>query len=174
VITDSTPFYICVESMAFFAALCFDIAVMKLLLSVLLGVLAGTCCYNFYAADGMSYFSNDPSACVNCHIMREQFESWQKVSHHAYAACGDCHVPHDFVGKWSTKASNGFHHSKAFTLQNFHEPIRIRPGNAAVLNANCMRCHRSFVREITAHRVIDDEELYCVRCHDNVGHGPSR
>ena len=34
--------------------------------------------------------------------------------------------------------------------------------------------HRDFVSEITAHRVIHDEELYCVRCHDNVGHGPSR
>ena len=41
-----------------------------------------------------------------------------------------------------------------------------------VLNANCLYCHRDFVREITAHRVIHDEELYCVRCHDSVGHGP--
>ena len=147
---------------------------MKLLLVILVGVLAGVGGYTFYFAKGMSYLSNDPHACVNCHIMREQFDSWQKSSHHAHATCNDCHVPHDFIGKWLTKASNGRHHSEAFTLQNFHEPIVIRPANAAVLNANCLYCHRDYVREITAARVANDEELYCVRCHDNVGHGPRR
>ena len=68
-------------------------------------------------------------------------------------------MPHDFVGKWLAKAGNGYHHSEAFTFQNFHDPIRIKPGNAAVLNANCLYCHQDFVREITAHRVIHDEEL---------------
>lgn len=144
------------------------------ILCALLGVLAGVGSYTFFYAQGVSYLSNDPKACVNCHIMRDQYDSWRKSSHHAHATCNDCHVPHDLVGKYLTKAENGYHHSKAFTLQDFHEPIRIRPGNAAVLNANCLYCHRDFVREITAHRVIKDEELYCVRCHDNVGHGPSR
>jgi cytochrome c nitrite reductase small subunit len=147
---------------------------LKLLLAVLIGALTGVGGYTFYYAQGSSYLSNDPHTCANCHIMRPQFDSWQKASHHGFATCNDCHVPHDFVGKWLTKMSNGYHHSEAFTLQNFHEPIQIRPGNAAVLNANCLECHRDFVREITAHRVIRDEELYCVRCHDGVGHGPSR
>ncbi|MBN1570552.1 MAG: cytochrome c nitrite reductase small subunit [Acidobacteria bacterium] len=147
---------------------------MKMLLSSLLGILLGAGGYTFFYAHGTSYLSDDPRACVNCHIMREQFDSWQKAGHHSFAACVDCHLPHDPAGKWFVKAGNGYHHSKAFTLQNFHEPIRIKPGNAAVLNANCLYCHRDFVREITAHRVIDDEELYCVRCHDSVGHGPSR
>ena len=132
------------------------------------------CGYTFYYAKGTAYLSNDPKACVNCHIMRDQYDSWQKSSHHSFATCNDCHVPQDFVGKWVTKASNGYHHSEAFTFQDFHEPIQIKPRNAAVLNANCLYCHREFVREITAHRVIQDEELYCVRCHDSVGHGPGR
>jgi len=144
------------------------------LLSVFLGVLLGVGGYTFYYAQGASYLSNDPNACVNCHIMREQFESWHKSSHHAFATCNDCHVPHDFAGKWLTKAANGYHHSEAFTLQNFHEPIRIRPANASVLNATCLYCHRDYVREITAHRVINEEELYCPRCHGSVGHGPER
>ena len=147
---------------------------MRLILAVLLGVLAGSGSYTFFYAKGASYLSNDPGTCANCHIMNQQFDSWEKSSHHAFAGCNDCHVPHDFIGKWLTKTSNGYHHSEAFTLQNFHEPIQIRPGNAAVLNANCLYCHREFVREITAHRVISDEELYCVRCHDDVGHGPRR
>jgi cytochrome c nitrite reductase small subunit len=146
----------------------------KLLLSILLGMLAGAGGYTLYFAEGASYLSNDPRTCMNCHIMRGHFDAWQKSSHHAVAVCNDCHVPHDFFGKWTVKASNGYHHSEAFTLQNFHEPIQIRPVNAAVLNANCRYCHLDFVRELTAHRVMHDEELYCVRCHDSVGHGPSR
>ncbi len=144
------------------------------LLSALLGMLLGVGGYTFYYARGASYMSNDPSACVNCHIMRDQFDGWQKSSHRAVAGCNDCHVPHDFVGKWLTKASNGYHHSEAFTLQNFYEPIRIRPVNSSVLNSNCIYCHGDYVREITAHRVTEDEELYCPRCHASVGHGPER
>ena len=147
---------------------------MRLLLNSLLGMLLGASGYTFYYAQGASYLSNNSQACVNCHIMRSQFESWEKAGHHAVATCNDCHMPHDFLNKWRVKAANGYHHSVAFTLLNFHDPIRIKPGNAGVLNANCLYCHGEFVREITAHRVIGDEELYCVRCHDDVGHGPSR
>jgi cytochrome c nitrite reductase small subunit len=147
---------------------------MKLLFNIWIGIFLGTGGYTLYYAKGASYLSNDPQTCVNCHIMQSQYDDWEKASHHAVATCNDCHIPHDFIGKWLTKASNGYHHSVAFTLWNFHDPIRIKPGNAGVLNANCLYCHRSFVREITAHRVIKDEELYCVRCHDSVGHGPSR
>lgn len=135
-------------------------------------MLLGAGGYTFFYAHGLSYLSNDPKACVNCHIMREQYDGWQKASHHAVATCNDCHVPADLVGKYTTKALNGYHHSKGFTFQDFAEPIRIKPGNAAVLNRNCLRCHGEFVREITAHRVVQDEELYCVRCHASVGHGP--
>ena len=78
------------------------------------------------------------------------------------------------LGKWFAKAGNGYHHSTAFTLMNFAEPVRIKSANAGLLNANCLYCHQDFVSEITAHRVIHDEELYCVRCHNRVGHGPSR
>jgi cytochrome c nitrite reductase small subunit len=140
----------------------------------LIGILAGAGGYTFYYAQGSSYLSNDPTVCVNCHIMREQYDGWQKASHHGFAVCNDCHVPHGLFGKWLTKFSNGYHHSEAFTLQNFNEPIRIRPESARVLNDNCLYCHRDFVREITAHRTTNDEELYCVRCHGSVGHGPNR
>jgi len=146
----------------------------KTLLAILFGTLAGAGGYTFFYARGLSYLSDDPRACVNCHIMREQFDGWQKASHHAHAVCNDCHVPRGFIGKWLTKAENGWHHSRGFTLQDFHEPVRIKPGNAAVLNANCLHCHKDFTREITAHRVLNDEELYCVRCHNSVGHGPRR
>jgi cytochrome c nitrite reductase small subunit len=44
---------------------------MKALLAILIGALAGIGGYTFYYAKGLSYLSNDPRACVNCHIMRD-------------------------------------------------------------------------------------------------------
>jgi cytochrome c nitrite reductase small subunit len=143
-------------------------------LACLVGLLLGTGGFTFYYAEGGSYLSNDPRACVNCHIMREQYDGWQKASHHAAATCNDCHVPHDFVGKYLTKLDNGYHHSRAFTLQDFHEPIQIRPANRQVLNQNCVQCHAELTSEIRFHGIAAAEPMDCVRCHDAVGHGPSQ
>ena len=84
-----------------------------LLLCAIVGPVLGLGVYTFWYAEGASYFSSDPKSCVNCHIMRDQYDSWQKASHHAHAKCIDCHLPHDFVGKYVAKAENGFFHSKA-------------------------------------------------------------
>ena len=139
-----------------------------LALCALVGILIGSAGYTAQYSEAASYLSNDPRACMNCHIMREHYDGWQKASHHAVAACNDCHVPQSFLPKYLSKAENGFRHSKAFTFQDFHEPIRIRPRNRDILNANCVRCHRELVSEI--HR----EDTNCVRCHEAVGHGPVR
>ena len=122
-------------------------------------------------AEGASYLSADPAACANCHIMQPQYESWQKASHHGVATCVDCHLPHDFVAKYLAKARNGWNHSKAFTLQDFPEPIRITPANAAILQASCLGCHGRLVHEIAAAGGGAQRELACVHCHATVGHG---
>ena len=96
-----------------------------LALAVTFGVMVGLGLFTFRYAEGMSYFSTDPRACANCHIMNDQYASWTKAPHHGAATCVDCHLPHDFVGKYLAKASNGYHHSKGFTFQDFHEPIQI-------------------------------------------------
>ena len=148
---------------------------LRVLLSILLGVLAGVGFFTFHFAQGLSYFSNDPNACANCHIMREHLESWQKSSHHTRAVCNDCHSPHSLLPKLITKADNGWNHSLKFTLQTFGDPIRIRPVNAEKLQENCLRCHQEIVSEISgpaAHAIL--RETYCIRCHAGVGHGPRR
>jgi cytochrome c nitrite reductase small subunit len=160
-----------------------SILLLSLAASVFLGVFLGSGVYTFVSAHGTSYLSNDPAVCVNCHIMREQYDGWLHGPHHAVATCNDCHLPHDnVVHKLFVKASNGYHHSKAFTLQNFQEPIRIKPANAVVLEDNCLRCHEGITDEITAHGTLGvptdpghKADLYgCVRCHQEVGHGPGR
>ena len=151
--------------------------------AIAIGALAGSGSYTFVAAAGLSYLSDDPGVCVNCHIMREQYDGWRHGSHHAVATCNDCHLPHDtLLHALLVKAGNGWHHSVAFTTQAFAEPIRIKPGNSLVLEANCMRCHATVVGEITAHGTLgvptdplQRADLYgCVRCHQAVGHGPTR
>lgn len=136
----------------------------------LTGLFIGAVGFTIYDAEGTSYLSDDPRACVNCHVMREPYDGWQKASHHAFATCNDCHVPQEIVPKYLSKIRNGYHHSKSFTFQRFHEPIRIRPYNAAILEQNCIRCHSELVREMAGHH----DAVNCVHCHTNAGHGPIR
>ena len=158
------------------------------LLLVAVGILAGVGGYTFYYAKGASYFSNDPKACMNCHVMQDQFDSWVKSSHHAAAGCNDCHVPHELPWKYINKGLNGWNHSKAFTLQNFPEPIRITPRNLDALQRNCVYCHDVVVSEILnpphlAPRLSGRQALpqggrgrgergaqRCTECHRGVGH----
>ena len=131
-----------------------------------LGIVGGLGTFTFQYAEGTSYFSNDPKACVNCHIMRDQFDGWEKSTHHAVATCNDCHVPHDLIGKYLTKAEHGYRHSKGFTLQDFHEPIRITDGSKQIVQHNCVRCHESLVADLPSHSAGAD----CAHCHGGIGH----
>ncbi len=144
-----------------------------LFLSMGVGVLLGLAGYTFQYAEGTAYLSNDPKACANCHIMRDQYDGWQKGSHHAVATCNDCHTPHALVPKYLSKMENGFWHSKGFTLQDFHEPIQIKPRNAAILQENCVGCHAELVSGLTTHSDDPQQAADCVNCHADVGHGPS-
>ena len=139
-------------------------------LATLIGAFFGAAGLTFTYAEGTSYLSDDPRACVNCHIMREQYDGWQKASHHAHATCNDCHVPHDLIGKYATKVEHGYRHSRGFTFNDFHEPIRITPRDRVIAAENCVRCHAPMVDGI-AHGL--GGPLDCTRCHANVGHGPT-
>jgi cytochrome c nitrite reductase small subunit len=145
-----------------------------LFLCGLIGVLLGSGGYTAYYAEGASYLSDDPKACVNCHVMRDHYAGWQKASHQSFATCNDCHVPQDLVSKYLAKGRNGFWHSKGFTFQDFPEPIRIHAQNSRILQENCVRCHQDLISQTTLHAGSDAESRNCVRCHDAAGHGPTR
>ncbi len=151
-------------------------------LGALVGSFAAAVGYTAHYASATSYLSDDPTACVNCHIMNEQYDGWRKSSHHARATCNDCHVPHDsFLHKYYVKAEHGYRHSKGFTFQDFHEPIRLTPYSREVVIGNCVRCHDAMTQEIrlAAHGntpVAHDDPagLDCIHCHAGVAHGPTR
>jgi cytochrome c nitrite reductase small subunit len=133
------------------------------------GVMGGLGVFTFGYGDGAAYLSNDPAACANCHIMQPQYESYRKSSHKSVATCNDCHLPHNFVGKWFTKADNGFFHSFAFTTGRFHEPIQIKPRNRRVTQNACLHCHADFVNHMLPAEPGGDMQL-CIHCHADVGH----
>jgi cytochrome c nitrite reductase small subunit len=128
-------------------------------LAVLSGIAAGLGVYTFLYAQAPSYFSNNPAACANCHAMRDYFDSWQKSPHHAAAACNDCHTPHPLAAKYLAKTENGWRHSLRFTLQDYPDAIRIRAASAAIVEANCVRCHEAM------------GSGNCLHCHAGVAHG---
>jgi len=138
-------------------------------LGIAAGAAAGVGAFTFVYAKGDSYMTNDPAACANCHIMTDHYDAWAKSSHHAVAVCNDCHAPHDFFGKYYTKARNGYNHSLAFTTGNFPEPIRITPANREVTEQACRYCHQDILEAIETHDPRA-EAMSCIRCHGSVGH----
>ncbi len=137
---------------------------------VLLGMALGLGTYTFTYAKGWAYMTNDPQACANCHIMNEQYDGWMKSSHRSVAVCNDCHVPHNFVGKYVTKATNGFWHSYYFTSGTFPEPIRALPKSRKIAEANCRRCHEPIVEAMGTPSHSGSRDISCIRCHGSVGH----
>jgi cytochrome c nitrite reductase small subunit len=145
-----------------------------LVVAIMFGVMAGTGAFTFDYGEGLSYFSKDPAACANCHIMNSEYDSWQKASHHTVAKCVDCHLPHEFIPKYLAKAENGMRHSYGFTFQNFHEPIHIQRLGSRILQTNCMKCHEGMVHNLVAGSTTDQDAVTCVHCHSDVGHGPMK
>ena len=145
------------------------ITLLYVLIAVLIGAATGLGIFTFGYADGAAYMTNNPEACVNCHVMREQLDGWIASSHRAVAVCNDCHAPHDFLGKYLTKGVNGFWHSLAFTTGRFHEPIAIGARNRAVTEGACRTCHADIVELIDRHPNRSGP-LDCIRCHRSVGH----
>jgi cytochrome c nitrite reductase small subunit len=142
-----------------------------LLFACLLAIPAGIGAFTFVYAKGFSYLSANPRACVNCHVMTEQYDAWLKSGHRHVATCVECHLPHRGLAKWVAKADHGFRHSTAFTLQNFKEPIEITSRDGRLVQANCVRCHGDFVHAVFRSPGPASQEIDCLHCHARAGHG---
>lgn len=133
-------------------------------------VAAGAACgiglFALRYARATSYLSDDASACVNCHVMRDNHDGWA-LSSHRDVTCNECHVPHGAITKWLAKAENGYHHSYAFTFADV-QVIRATEKSRDVVNANCADCHERETHNLAAS--AGGEQLDCVRCHRGAGH----
>jgi cytochrome c nitrite reductase small subunit len=143
-----------------------------LVLGVAIGLALGIGAYTFIYAKGASYLTNDPKACINCHIMQDQYDGWINSSHRSVATCNDCHTPSGFIGKYSTKAQNGFWHSFYFTTGNYPDPVQITERNRQIADEACRKCHAEITETIEGHDLTRPEsnKTSCIHCHRNVGH----
>ncbi len=150
----------------------------RLPVALMLGLLAGLSGLTLHLARATSYLSDDPVTCLNCHVMRPQFATWQRSSHTRVAGCNDCHVPHDsFIRHYSFKARDGLRHAFMFTFRLEPQVIRIKSAGAAVVRENCIRCHRQLVEPLPMYRFAaagpraSTPEKSCVACHTGTPHG---
>ncbi|MCK9290539.1 MAG: cytochrome c nitrite reductase small subunit [Bacteroidales bacterium] len=144
---------------------------------VMMGAIAGLIAYAAYSSKAVSYLSDAPETCVNCHIMAPQYASWQHSSHREYANCNDCHVPQDNIFRtYYFKAMDGARHATVFTLRLEPQNIFIKKAGIGVVQENCIRCHEQL---ITDARLLVQTETYhhqftdrlCWDCHREVPHG---
>lgn len=138
-----------------------------LALALLAGMVLGLGAYTFVYGKGYSYLLDDPAACVNCHVMRDNYDAWT-VATHRTVTCNQCHVPKSLAAKYLAKAGNGWRHGYAFTFKDV-QTIRIRPWNQRILEANCESCHARMVAIVQPHGAQPTK--LCFDCHKGVGHG---
>ncbi|HLE10742.1 MAG: cytochrome c nitrite reductase small subunit [Bdellovibrionales bacterium RIFOXYD12_FULL_39_22] len=137
------------------------------------GIVLGLGMFVFYYGEGFSYASSDPAVCANCHAMNHQYDSWIASGHHHVATCNDCHMPSTSFNKLLAKALNGWNHSVAFTLENYHRPIQIKEYNKNILQRNCIRCHQALMEDTLLNLYKEGHSMnLCIHCHKNIGHMP--
>lgn len=141
------------------------------------GTFSGLGLFVFHISNASSYLTDDPKACVNCHIMAPQFATWQHSAHGRVTVCNDCHVPHDNIAlKYGFKAMDGTRHAFMFTFRMEPDVIRMHaPGQWTVQN-NCIRCHGDLARypqhlAVTRQEVQAGTGKLCWDCHRETPHG---
>jgi len=151
--------------------------VWKFPVTITLGVLVGLGLLILRMSNAASYLSDDPNACINCHVMTPQFATWQKSSHARVATCNDCHVPHDNpIRTYGFKASDGLRHSFMFTFRLEPEVIRIKEAGRNVVQENCIRCHSKLIDQLSLVSVTGESTEHgkgklCWECHRETPHG---
>ena len=120
---------------------------------------------------------DDPSACVNCHIMSPYYATWSHSSHGRNATCNDCHVPHqNIASKYLFKGMDGMKHVAYFVTNNEPQVMQAQTLSAQVIMDNCIRCHaqlnQDFVKtgRISYMMARRGEGMACWDCHRQVPH----
>ncbi len=145
--------------------------------AILLGLFFGLVATAFKISNAGSYLSDEPEACINCHLMYPQYATWQHSSHRERAVCNDCHVPHDNVfRKYYFKAQDGSRHATIFTLRTEPQVIMIKEDGKQVVQENCIRCHSYQVGDVAAAHTTgknykEGDGHLCWDCHREVPHG---
>ncbi len=143
----------------------------------LTSLMLGLIIFLLYVSKAHYYLSDDPEACVNCHIMAPEYATWNHSSHRGKAHCNDCHVPHNtIINKFYFKAKDGLRHASIFTLRNEPQVIFIKEEGAEVVHQNCIRCHSGLLIDPKLNATVENyhtkmTDRKCWDCHREVPHG---
>jgi cytochrome c nitrite reductase small subunit len=114
----------------------------KLAACVMVGMDLGAAVLVARVSNAVSYLSEEPETCINCHVMTDAYASRQRRSHGHAAVCTDCHVPHSSaVAKLAFKGADGTKHACVFTMGDEPEVLRLSERAAPVVQTDCARCH---------------------------------
>ncbi|KPP94716.1 MAG: nitrate reductase tetraheme cytochrome c subunit NrfH [Bacteroidetes bacterium HLUCCA01] len=147
---------------------------------ILTGAFSGLTIYALVVSNAISYMSDSPETCVNCHVMAPQYATWFHSSHREHATCNDCHVPQtNVVEHYYFKAKDGLRHATIFTLRTEPDVIIMHEPGRRVVQANCQRCHDDLNHQVVAGHTSFDEAKQgqgpvCWDCHRDVPHGTVR
>jgi cytochrome c nitrite reductase small subunit len=145
--------------------------------AIISGAMLGLFIYLLQISNAVSYLSDKPETCVNCHIMAPEYATWSHSSHREVAHCNDCHVPHNNVfNKYYFKAKDGMRHAYVFTMRNEPQSIFINEAGKKVVQQNCLRCHNDLVQndKVLAYTHSFKDSFSgrpCWDCHRETPHG---
>ncbi len=145
--------------------------------NILSAAFLGLFLYAAYISNAVSYLSDSPITCINCHVMRSAYATWQHSSHREVAGCNDCHVPHDnVISKYYFKAKDGLRHATMFTMRAEPQVIKMHEDGQKVVQKNCQQCHAQLNERVgladkTYNDVVCDDSKLCWECHREVPHG---
>lgn len=143
----------------------------------LIAVLVGMGIFLAKEASIVSYMSDNPQACVNCHVMTPVYNSWMHSSHRERASCNDCHVPQDnLFNKYFFKAKDGLFHATIFTARMEPEVMFMREESEKVVQDNCIRCHLQQITQVKYYGWLENHkenrtQRNCWSCHQELPHG---
>ncbi|MGY0218988.1 NapC/NirT family cytochrome c [Endozoicomonadaceae bacterium StTr2] len=132
--------------------------------------------------------------CISCHELEQNaYAELQDTIHYSNstgtrATCGDCHIPHDFVGKVLRKieaAREVYGHFTGIidTPEKYEEhrlamAERVWDKMQANDSAACRHCHVNLETSLdnqyewarVNHQKMIDENLTCIDCHQGIAH----
>lgn len=150
----------------------------QIIICVLAGIIVGVGLLFLYLLRAHTYVTDEPAACVNCHVMSPYYATWKHSSHGRDVTCNDCHVPHEnFLKKWLFKGTDGVKHVAAFVTGSEEEVIHPQTASSQVIMNNCIRCHEQLNTEFVKtgrmdfKSTLEGEGHACWDCHRDVPHG---
>jgi cytochrome c nitrite reductase small subunit len=108
--------------------------------------------------------SESPAFCASCHVMKPQYAAYMHNGAHRRLKCVECHLPNDnLASHYIWKSIDGMKDVVVFNTNTVPERIEISEHGAAVVKANCIRCHHALVSQM-------DTSRNCWSCHRRMTH----